>query len=261
MPKREDELGDRMKAAEQLTRSILPRRTYTVLRLDGRAFHSYTRGLSRPYDLEFMADMDAVAVTLAEQVAGCRLGYVQSDEISLVLTDFTVAGTQPWFDGQVQKIVSVAAGLASARLTQRRPDQLGMFDARVFTLPDLVDVADYLTWRQRDCVRNSVSMAAQAHFSHGSLHGVGTRAMRERLLSEAGVDWENYPAGFRLGRAVVKVSEAGTVTYTRKDTEQQHTQDVVRTRWEAQPADRFALDVVAQYVPAHPDRELASLVV
>jgi tRNA(His) 5'-end guanylyltransferase len=99
-----DSLGDRMKANfEDRTRFFLPRRTYTILRVDGRAFHTWTRGLTKPHDRDFMACMDAAAIALCKEVAGAKFAFVQSDEISVLATDFEDEGSQAWFDGNIQK--------------------------------------------------------------------------------------------------------------------------------------------------------------
>jgi tRNA(His) 5'-end guanylyltransferase len=167
-----DALGTRMKEHYEFrARTYLPRRTHSVIRIDGKTFHSYTRGLQRPFDQQLMDDMSATAKFLCEQIDGAALAYTQSDEISLLLTDFANAKTQAWFDGNVQKMVSVSASLATARFNQLRAGKLAFFDSRVFTIPDPVEVRNYCVWRQQDCTRNSISMAAQANFSHKQLHG------------------------------------------------------------------------------------------
>lgn len=156
-----DSLGDRMKRHEQATKTALPRRAYTLIRADGRAFHNYLRGADKPFDFGFMADMGEIAKALCEEVSGTVFAYTQSDEISLLVTDFGSAGTQPWFGGEVQKIVSTVAAVATAALCARRA-KAATFDARVFTVADPREVGNYFIWRQRDAVRNSISMAAQA---------------------------------------------------------------------------------------------------
>src|SRR5262249_45011362 len=120
-----DALGDRMKSQyENRAKTFLPRRTYTVIRIDGKAFHSYTRGLDRPYDQRLMDDMTATAGFLCQEIAGARLAYCQSDEISVILTDFDKVSTQAWFDGGAQKITSVSASLATAKFNELRPGKL-----------------------------------------------------------------------------------------------------------------------------------------
>jgi tRNA(His) 5'-end guanylyltransferase len=126
-----------MKAYEAIAKTTLPRRAYTMIRCDGRAFHSYLRGCAKPFDFEFMGQMDQVAAALCAEVSGTVFAYVQSDEISLLVSDFQAAGTQPWFAGEVQKMVSITAATATAHLNAlRRPStgRLATFDARVFTI-------------------------------------------------------------------------------------------------------------------------------
>ena len=185
-----DDLGDRMKRDyESRTRFLLPRRTYTLLRIDGKAFHTYTRGCTRPCDLELMADMDTAAAALCKEAQGAALGYVQSDEISVLLTDFNDTGTEAWFDGNLQKLASISASIVTAHFNTARfargvTDKLAVFDARVWTIPARVEVENYFIWRQQDATKNAISMTAQAHFSHASLPGLSTDRMQERLLAE-----------------------------------------------------------------------------
>lgn len=209
-----DSLGDRMKRQyEDRTRILLPRRTYTIIRLDGKAFHTYTRGLSRPYDSTFMDDMDYAAEFVCCEIQGCQFGYVQSDEVSLLLTDFENISTDAWFDGNIQKIVSVAASMMTAKFNQLRacwhlphmPSKLAMFDARVFTIPDPVEVENYFIWRQQDATRNSIQSAAQSMFSPKELHGLSCAKLQEKMWQEKGVNWNDYPEGFKRGRMVFPV--------------------------------------------------------
>jgi tRNA(His) guanylyltransferase len=248
-------LGDRMKAAERVTRQILPGRCYTVLRVDGRAFHSYLRGCVRPFDEVFMQDMDAVAEALCAEISGAVMAFTQSDEISVLVTDFGSAGTQAWFGGVVAKQVSIAASLATAVLNERRPGRRALFDARVFTLADPVEVANYFVWRQRDAVRNSISMAAQAKFSHRQLHGVNTSAMQELLWSEHRINWNEYPDGCKRGRVAVRKSGEREITYTDKRTKTEQTTVAVRSWWETSGAPHFTTEPdgwLARTIPTLP---------
>lgn len=238
-----DDLSQRMKSYERATRQVLPARSYTVIRLDGHAFHTYTRGLERPFDAVFAADMDAAAVAVATQVAGTAFAYVQSDEISVLVTDLASGGSQPWFGGVLAKLVSVTASQATATFNMRRASlngPLALFDARAFTLPDEAAVADYFMWRQRDASRNSISMAASAHFSHGRLKGLNSHDKRELLASEAGIDWADYPDGFRQGRIVVR-EPYGTepFVFTVPGSGVSQVVTTVRHRWTASAAPRF----------------------
>lgn len=248
-------LGDRMKAYEAATRTVLPRRTHTILRVDGRAFHSYCRGLERPYDAEFMGHMDRVAEALCKEVAGTVFSFTQSDEISLLVTDFQSEQSEPWFGGVVGKILSISASLATATLNGLRMAETGkvaLFDARVFTISDPVDVAKYFIWRQRDTVKNSISMAAQAAFPHRELQGLHSGALQEKLFSERGINWNDYPAGFKRGRVARKVTALEEVTYTHKRTQEVVTTEVLRSRWVTEEAPHFTLEPGGFLVEAIP---------
>ncbi|MEU3063643.1 tRNA(His) guanylyltransferase Thg1 family protein [Streptomyces subrutilus] len=248
-------LGDRMKRYEAAYRTVLPRRTYTILRLDGRAFHTYLRDAEKPFDTGFIADMGAVAEALCAEAAGAALAYAQSDEISLLLTDFATAGTEPWFGGVVAKQLSVSASLATAVLGERRPGRRALFDARVFTLSDPVEVAHYFRWRQRDAVRNSISMAAQAHFPHERLHRVSTGAMQELLWSEAGVNWNDFPAACKRGQVATRLTGERPVEYVDRRTGEPVRTTAVRSWWEVAGAPRFTTEPtgwLAGVIPALP---------
>lgn len=184
---------------ENRTRYMLPRRTYTIVRCDGKAFHTYTRNFQKPYDVEFNVNMDQTAYSLLKIVDGAQFVYTQSDEISLLLTDFKELDTQAWFDGNLQKIVSVAASACGAKLSQLRPDNPpAIFDARAFTINDINEVANYFLWRTRDCIRNSISSLGQHYFSQTQLHGKNTSEVQEMLYNKD-VNWNNFEPRFKTG--------------------------------------------------------------
>jgi tRNA(His) guanylyltransferase len=226
---RKDALGDRMKRYEATTRFTLPRRTYTILRVDGRSFHTWTRGLEKPYDTEFMSFMDMAAFALCEQIPGAQFAYVQSDEISVLAVDFLNINTEPWFEGNVQKWASVGASIATAefnvyvasayfgrmydmehdpeagkdysKIAKKAPD--AVFDGRVYTIPDLIEVENYFVWRQQDAERNSVMMLARAYASHKQLAGKN-RAAQHEIIHAAGDNWAKHPTNFKHGRVIHK---------------------------------------------------------
>lgn len=256
-------IGDRMKGYEEAARFVLPRRTYTIIRCDGKAFHSYLRGAEKPFDARFMADMDEVTAALCQQVTGTVLAYAHSDEVSLLLADFGSVHTEPWFGGNVQKMASISASAATAALGALRAGQ-PLFDARAFTIPSAVEVANYFVWRQRDCVRNSVSMAAQAHFSHKRLHGLNGAQMQELLWSEKGVNWNDYPDGAKRGRICQRVTGPEAVTYTDKRTQEEHTADAIRSRWVSSAAPHFKAEdgsFLADAIPPLPSLRSAPALV
>lgn len=253
-------LGDRMKAYEQATRTLLPRRTYAVLRVDGRAFHSFLKHAERPFDLDVMASMDMVAKAMCEDISGAAFAFTQSDECSVLLTDFESTGTQPWFGGVIQKIASIAASTATVAFNCRYAlnyygDAFATFDARVFTIPDPVEVANYFLWRQRDCVRNSITMAAQSKFSHKQLHGKSTGDMQEMLWSQHGINWNDYPAGAKRGRVCVRYTEEQDITYNDTRTGEPQTTRALRSRWLTEAAPHFTAqpgDWLASVIPPMP---------
>lgn len=249
---RNDALGDRMKASyENRARYFLPRRTYTVIRLDGKAFHTYTRGLERPYDRGLMEDMGLAARFLCEEISGTALAYTQSDEISLILTDFATPKTEAWFDGNLQKIVSVSASLVTAKFNQLRQGKLAAFDSRAFTIPDPVEVANYLVWRQQDATRNSISMAAQAKFSAKQLHGKSSNEMQEMLWSEHGINWNDYDERFKRGTVIYPRTEIGTVEYIDKRSQEKRVAENVERRvWRIEGAPIFTRsDLLKELIP------------
>jgi tRNA(His) 5'-end guanylyltransferase len=226
-----DALGSRMKENyENRTRIQLPRRTYTIIRIDGKAFHTYTRGLQRPFDEGLIADMDETAIYLCKNIQGAKFGFVQSDEISILVTDFDTLTTDAWFDGNIQKIVSISASMATAKFNQLRMTRiiknsirvegdgivhitpyekeilnmkLAEFDARTFTIPSSTEVANYMIWRQVDTVRNSISSVAQSLYSAKELHGKNTNDMQE-MIFQKGINWNDYDPKYKRGRFIFK---------------------------------------------------------
>lgn len=195
------------RALEQVHAVRLPRGAFTVLRLDGWNFHRFTRGLVKPFDPALTDALLTVAQALCATAQGARLAYVQSDEVSLVLTDRDGSNAQPWFGGSLQKLTSVTASLAAATFAREFADPRGTaapvasFDARALSVADADDVLEYLRWRQTDAVRNSISMAAHAVLPHRETVDRPTHELRALLL-ERGVDWDDYHDFHRRGAFV-----------------------------------------------------------
>lgn len=249
-----DALGARMKSYELETRTSLPERSYTLVRLDGRAFHTYLRNAQKPFDYQFAADMKDVTKALCAEMSGSVFAYTQSDEISILLQDFASPSTQPWFGGEVQKIVSVSASVATARLNSLRPGNLAMFDSRVFTLPSAEEVANYFRWRQLDAIRNAVSMAAQAQFSHKELHGKGQSRMI-LMLEEKGIVFDDdYPAHVRFGSIILPRKVQLPVEYTDGRTNALISTLALRKVWSAEAAPDFRHEYrrLQEWIPEKP---------
>lgn len=206
-------LGDRIKTYyENRTKTFLPRRMFTIIRLDGKGFSKWTKNLEKPFDKGFSDDMDATAVFLCENIQGAKFAYTQSDEISVVLTDFDNLESQAWFDYNVQKMTSIAASLATAKFNQLRmfregfnPEyKLACFDARVFQVPNIDEMVNTLIWRQQDCTRNSISMAAHALLGHSATMNKSGEEKQEMLFQEKGVNWNDYPTKYKRGTVIKK---------------------------------------------------------
>lgn len=235
-----DELGDRMKDFyEDRTRYKLARRTNTIIRIDGKAFHTYTKGLERPFDLGLMEDMNKTTEFLCQNIQGAKFGYVQSDEISILITDYDDISTHAWFDGNLQKMASIAASLATAKFNQLRlarfcrnegtesawrdelfisdsqitDFKLAMFDARVFQIPYHEEVFNYFIWRQQDATRNSISSVAQTYFSPNELKGKKTNDMQDMLMVQKEINWNDFSPREKRGAIIRKVERH----FVRKD--------------------------------------------
>ena len=198
-----DSLGDRMKRYEIVTQQVLMKRTYTVIRVDGKAFHTYTKGLERPFDDKLMSDMDETAKFLCQNIQNAKMAFVQSDEISIVLTDFDELETESWYDNNLQKIVSVSASMATAKFLMLRPYKLVFFDSRVWQLPTRTETINYLIWRQQDTTRNSISSVAQSLYPHKELLNKSSDQKQE-MIFQKGINWNDYAARYKRGRVIVK---------------------------------------------------------
>jgi tRNA(His) 5'-end guanylyltransferase len=210
-----DSLGDRMKKYENVTRTFLPIRMPIIVRVDGVAFHSYTRGCERPYDNKLIDAMNKVAIKMCSYIQGAKLAFTQSDEISLLITNDDSYNTQPWFDNNLNKILSVSAAVASSTMTLESTNIFGKekpayFDSRVFILSK-EDVNNYFHWRQMDCTRNSVSMLAQSLYSHKELYKKNSSELQE-LSFQKGHNWNNLPTSIKRGRVIRKVFKDSEVT-------------------------------------------------
>jgi tRNA(His) guanylyltransferase len=249
----QDSLGDRMKQYEQVWQHRFPRRLPLIIRVDGRGFHRYLRAAEKPFDMEFVEQMSAVATAMCQDIDGAVFAYHQSDEISLLVCDYPGLNTEPWFGGGLQKIVSVAASVATTQLAWHRRDR-PMFDARAFVMPDAVETVNYFVWRQKDAKRNAVSMAARSMFSHQQLHGVNITGMKQ-MMADAGTNFDDYPPQVQRGQQVRHVEwtpRQGTVT-DNGDGSRTLSWPEPRHHWETEAAWDFKADpdnLLAQLVPS-----------
>ena len=103
-----DNLGNRIKNYEGITRQFLIPKVPTILRLDGIAFHTYTKKFKRPFDDVLINAMNETAIYLCSKIQGAKFAFVQSDEISIYLSDRDNIESQLWYKGNIQKIVSAS---------------------------------------------------------------------------------------------------------------------------------------------------------
>lgn len=218
-------LGQRMKTYyEEVPKTRLMRRTPVIIRIDGKAFHTFTRGFVKPFDLALMEAMQLTLKDLCSSIQGCVLGYTQSDEISLLLVDYQRLDSSAWFDYEIQKLCSVAASIATSSFNRRfaecvakyetatsdtvnaarkRKMYTALFDARCFNIPK-EEVANYFLWRQLDAERNSIQMVAQSLYSPSKLHKKNTSELCSMCEADHGVVWGNLPTIEKRGTCCVK---------------------------------------------------------
>ena len=248
-----DDLGNRMKTFyEQIPKTKLMRRTPVIIRIDGKAFHTFTRGFKRPFDEILIKTMQETTKYLCENIQGCVLGYTQSDEITLVLVDYQRFESCAWFDYEIQKICSISASMAtmafnkffaknvkeydmkwkcgltpqSVEIQKAHYDYMevlnkavekgAMFDARVFNIPK-EEVTNCVYWRQLDASRNSIQMVGQANFSHKELHCKTCNDIQDMLMLQKNINWNDFPTHQKRGTCVVRnkiVVESNDITET-----------------------------------------------
>lgn len=227
-------LSERMKQYENIPKNRLMRRQPVIIRIDGKAFHTFTRGFQRPFDDILIKSMQETMKYLCENIQGCKIGYCQSDEISLLITDYETINTAAWFDYQVQKMCSIAASMATLAFNRtfwrninaynhdmdydidgknqlleyycKAYEKGAMFDARCFSIPK-EEVCNYFLWRQNDCTRNSIQMVAQANFSHKQLQNKSCDELQEMLWQEKNINWNDFETVKKRGSCCAKTGK------------------------------------------------------
>ena len=230
-----DDLGVRMKTFyEQIPKTKLMRRCPVAIRIDGKAFHTFTRGFQKPFDEVLVKSMQETMKYMCENIQGCVLGYTQSDEITLILVDYKKLNSSAWFDYEVQKLCSVAASMATMAFNRIFADKVkefiyndgenyennfeeyklcniykkaaykgAMFDARAFNIPK-EEVTNLIYWRQVDAKRNSIQSVGQAYFSHKELDNKSSDMIQCMLFEERCVNWNDYPTHLKRGSCCIK---------------------------------------------------------
>lgn len=237
---RKDNLGNRMKEYERISRNYLTKRLPVIIRLDGKAFHTFTKGMKKPFDNILIETMQETAKSLCENIQGCKIAYTQSDEITLLLTDYEKIDTQGWFEYNIQKMCSISSSMATLYFNKiyhekvldyivklgkeafnndlhngdldwlRKEKELyqskynkALFDSRVFTLPK-EEVCNCFIWRQQDATRNSIQMVGQSNFSFKELQNKSCNIIQQMLWSKRNINWNNYDTYLKRGTCVIK---------------------------------------------------------
>lgn len=235
-----DDLGTRMKEYyENRSKTYLTRRTPCIVRIDGKACHTFCRNLKKPWDEIFHMAMDATVKYLCENIQGCKLGYTQSDEISLLLTDYDTLVTDAYFGYSVQKICSITASMATLEFNKVFREEVTkyqpkfneseeqkyyytlvscvnkglMFDSRCFSIPK-EEVTNYFVWRQKDASRNAVQMLGQNYFSHKELQGKKCNDIQDMLMTQHNVNFNDMSIPFKRGTCCIYVTNKGWILDT-----------------------------------------------
>ena len=244
-----DDLGTRMKEFyEQVPKTRLVRRMPVAIRIDGKAFHTFTKGFRKPFDDILIKTMQETTKYLCENIQGCVLGYTQSDEITLILVDYQKLTSSAWFDYEVQKLCSISASMATMAFNKffennvddyrfRKWDEISkyeegteeyiktllkavekgaMFDARCFNIPK-EEVTNLIYWRQLDATRNSIQMVGQANFSHKELQNKSCNDIQDMLHEQKGINWNDYPTVCKRGTAIIYVNYQNPQSLTNGD--------------------------------------------
>ena len=226
-------LDERMKKYEYVTRHYLTIRTPVIVRIDGKAFHTFTKGMKKPFDHIFMESMQDTMKYLCENVQGCVLGYCQSDEISLLLIDYDTLETSAWFDNNLSKIISITSSLASVYFNQQfyinlvdyrvknyksknrdveyenrllaNISSLPVFDSRAFNLSK-EEVNNYFVWRQQDAIKNAIQMVGRAYFTHKELENKNGKDIVD-MLDSIGVNYHSYSTSEKRGTCCIKTDK------------------------------------------------------
>lgn len=226
-----DELGNRMKEYyENIPKTKLMRRCPVILRIAGKAFHTFARGFQKPFDEVLIKTMQETMKYLCENIQGCVLGYTQSDEITLILVDYKKFTSQAWFDYEVEKICSIAASMATMAFNnifthiysqiyidkKTKGEQVeefvntycfkcgkAIFNCRCFNIPK-EEVTNLVYWRQLDALRNSIQMVGQANFSHKELQNKSCNEIQDMLMTQKGINWNDFLTYLKRGSCCVR---------------------------------------------------------
>ena len=254
-----DDLGTRMKEYEKRNQYYLQKRTPVAIRVDGRSFHTFTKGFQRPFDDILIKTMQETAKYMCKNMENAKIAYVQSDEITIILTDYDTLETDCWFNYRTDKLCSISASMATMAFNKyfeenvtnevleykmvphcveiqqeikeyhntliAALDKGAMFDARCFNIPK-EEVTNLIYWRQLDASRNSIQMVGQANFSHNELQNKSCNDIQDMLMLQKNINWNDFPTYQKRGSCVVKSDEKETITENNIGTKR-----TIRSKW------------------------------
>lgn len=250
-----DELGIRMKEFyEQIPKTRLMRRTPVAIRIDGKAFHTFTKGFQKPFDEILIKSMQETMLYLCKNIQGCVFGYTQSDEITLILQDYKELTTDAWFNYEVQKMCSIAASMATMAFNKFFAQEVFKWGFKTFGYewceggtnnPEIVnspewklsniyheaiekgamfdtrcfnipkeEVCNLIYWRQLDATHNSIQMVGQANFSHRELQGKSCSMIQDMLMTQKSINWNDFPIYQKRGSACRKIEQEVNIAGT-----------------------------------------------
>ena len=255
MPVRGDDLGTRIKEFyEKPYQTKLTRRTPVAIRIDGKAFHTFTRGFQKPFDPILMKAMQETAKYMCENIQGAKFAYIQSDEITIILVDYDTLETDCWFNYRMDKLCSISASMATMAFNKFFAQEVdkwgtetfgyewyegGTNDSEVVNTQEWQlagiyykaidkgamfdsrcfnipkeEVANLIYWRQLDAIRNSIQMVGQANFSHSELQGKSCNMIQDMLLTQKDINWNDFPVPCKRGTACRKVAREVNIAGT-----------------------------------------------
>ena len=217
---KELDIAIRMKDYEKVANYKLTKKVPIILRLDGKSFHLLCKHRNKPFDEEITTAMQLTLIDLCKNIQGVMCGYTQSDEVTLVLSDYARPETSAYFDYRVQKLCSVSAAIAATSFNKyvRNLPKTALFDSRCFNIPK-EEVANCFYWRLLDAKRNSINLLAQSLYSHKELKNIKTSSLLEKMKSEKEVDWNELNNKYKFGSFVYKEEGKWYITYDLEDGE------------------------------------------
>lgn len=221
---KEDSIGDRMKLYEKEFQSseigFVDSNKPIIVRLDGKAFHTWTKKtfkkplyktgetcFKKPFDEILSKAFQLATIKTCKEIQQTTFAYSQSDEVTFILSGWEKPDSQVYFDGKIQKIVSVIASVFTAHFNHIFEvfgiKKFAFFDARVFNVPNEIEVENIFICRQLDAKRNSIQALAQSLYSQKELNKKN-QIEQIKMCLDKGAQWNELSSIQRWGFVVYK---------------------------------------------------------